>query len=152
MNHNKKDIKWYARVLVGLVSSDIWAVDLLAKYSDDADEKNKIHLWKRFHKHYVRMVMQCFTALMRSSVRRLQNSKLGKTKQNLILNFILPWVEMDISTLLIWVGPLNNKQHIADVMMYSNLSVSYCRDKETVTSGPRVNKTQLKWGQRLPNN
>lgn len=41
---NEKDR--YSRVLVGLISSNIWAVDFLSKYSYDANEQNKVHLWR----------------------------------------------------------------------------------------------------------
>lgn len=36
--------KRHSRVLVGLVSSDIRAVDLLSENSDDADEQNEVYL------------------------------------------------------------------------------------------------------------
>ena len=39
-------MKLYSRVLVGLISSNIWAVDFLPKYPYDADEQNKVHLWR----------------------------------------------------------------------------------------------------------
>lgn len=42
---HEKD-KLYSRVLVGLISSNVWAVDFLAKYSYDADEQDKVHLWR----------------------------------------------------------------------------------------------------------
>ena len=57
---NEKDMKLYSRVLVGLVSSDVWAVDFLAKYSNDADEENEVHLWSVF-KCYVRTIKGYFT-------------------------------------------------------------------------------------------
>ena len=34
----------YSRVLVRLVPSNVWAVNLLAKYPDDADEEDEVHL------------------------------------------------------------------------------------------------------------
>lgn len=41
--------EWHSRVLVGLVSSNIRAVDLLPEYSYDADEQNKVYLWINQH-------------------------------------------------------------------------------------------------------
>lgn len=39
--------EFHSRVLVGFVPSDIGAVDFLPQYSDDADEKDKVHLWRQ---------------------------------------------------------------------------------------------------------
>lgn len=43
----KKETEFHSRVLVGFISSNIGAVDFLTEYSDDADEKDKVHLRRR---------------------------------------------------------------------------------------------------------
>lgn len=42
--------EFHSRVLVGLVPSDVGAVDFLTEYSDDADEKYKVHLRRKREK------------------------------------------------------------------------------------------------------
>lgn len=37
-------MRCYSRVLVGLIPSDVWAVDFLPQYSYDADEQNEVNL------------------------------------------------------------------------------------------------------------
>lgn len=40
----RQEAEFHSRVLVGFVPSNIGAVDFLTQYSDDADEKDKVHL------------------------------------------------------------------------------------------------------------
>ena len=54
---NEKEMKWYSRILVGLISSNIWAVNLLTEYSNDADKEDKVHLWRIFKCHL--SILQC---------------------------------------------------------------------------------------------
>lgn len=68
----------YAQVLVGLVSSDVWTVDLLAKNPDDADEENKVHLVGEEIFHIVKHV-EDYTHI---SERSYESHRCGRRKES----------------------------------------------------------------------
>lgn len=45
--------KWHSQVLVGLIPPNIRAVDLLSEYPYDADEQNKVYLWRNEKSEWV---------------------------------------------------------------------------------------------------